>query len=553
MMGGMGSPGYQRVGQLGRLYDLVDSSLNVFRGPPFFFRDEPFFNNGRAGRNSFFLHALAWMPASWSPDTLDKALDLLARCRDSRLPPTAPDLLPIFAEMSAWFTHCRFFFGVFSMLSADMLLSDRMKNKENAILIPNGMLEPQGNASKADPLLDLVVFTPVMFKAWSDTSKEPAGEISDLVITSAIALEFGAPRISIIEGIGSMARGDVDEAIAAFTRWPMDIHAKTSGFDVFKCLAHAFLEKGDFVTAANWTRLLLSVASSDEASWFLNGVALFLAGHLNEAIHAFYTAAQLDPNPGVARSRLKNHFIRYGGFAVEQWPEAPRPVQASSGMTPPKAGMENYNGLWLVKQEWDVLKEIETAMGGRTIPQLKPTPGQMYPFGFHAANGHVLSLGLYGRGLRALPEDIGRLSWLEELHLGENLLEALPASFTQLGSLDRLMIYSNKLKQLPEDLDKLKSLRVLSLAKNQLQCLPESIGNLTRLLLIDASRNALVSMPRSIGKLVNLKELYLEHNELDTLPDELTRLKSLDVITLQGNKLGHVSRKVRSWMTRLAS
>ena len=66
-----------------------------------------------------------------------------------------------------------------------------------------------------------------------------------------------------------------------------------------------------------------------------------------------------------------------------------------------------------------------------------------------------------------LPENIGDLSQLEELFLGENQLTSLPVSFEKLQKLRSLDITHNNFTTFPESLKKLSTLRFLMLEQNQ--------------------------------------------------------------------------------------
>ncbi|KAH0713893.1 hypothetical protein KY289_009852 [Solanum tuberosum] len=87
-----------------------------------------------------------------------------------------------------------------------------------------------------------------------------------------------------------------------------------------------------------------------------------------------------------------------------------------------------------------------------------------------------------------LPEDIGSLSSLKELHLSGNKFEHLPRSIAQLGALEYLDLSNCKrLTQLPEDIGCLSSLKELNLSGNKFEHLPRSIAQLGALQYLDLS------------------------------------------------------------------
>ncbi len=68
-----------------------------------------------------------------------------------------------------------------------------------------------------------------------------------------------------------------------------------------------------------------------------------------------------------------------------------------------------------------------------------------------------------GNHLRHLPESIGELQQLEELHLPDNGLRHLPTSFARLRRLRYLELLGNRFKQVPTEVLALDSLRLLSI------------------------------------------------------------------------------------------
>ncbi|WP_175471885.1 COR domain-containing protein [Geodermatophilus telluris] len=149
------------------------------------------------------------------------------------------------------------------------------------------------------------------------------------------------------------------------------------------------------------------------------------------------------------------------------------------------------------------------------------------------------SLRLAGRGLRAIPPEIGDLVALRELDLRSNLLTELPASIGRLVNLRELHLDANRLKALPEEIVGLRKLQHLGVSSNRLESLPERVGSLTALKSLHLRGNQLTVLPRSLGRL-DLNRgggLLLEGNPFkDPLPsliasgitNLLTYLRSLD-------------------------
>jgi len=88
-------------------------------------------------------------------------------------------------------------------------------------------------------------------------------------------------------------------------------------------------------------------------------------------------------------------------------------------------------------------------------------------------NGRVVKLKLETFGLTgAVPAEIGRLSALMGLDLGNNKLTSMPAEIGQLTSLVWLNLAGNQVTSLPAEIGQLTSLKGLFLRGNQLSCQP---------------------------------------------------------------------------------
>ncbi len=146
-------------------------------------------------------------------------------------------------------------------------------------------------------------------------------------------------------------------------------------------------------------------------------------------------------------------------------------------------------------------------------------------------------LDLSGLGLTSLPTEIGKLTNLAHLNLGNNQLTSLPPEIGQLTRLERLWLSNNQLTSLPKEIGNLTNLTVLVLANNQLTSLPEEIGQLTNLTLLSLNDNQLTSLPKEIRNLTNLKWFNFVKNQLTSLPKEIGNLTNLTVLVLANNYL----------------
>ncbi|MHA1369643.1 MAG: leucine-rich repeat domain-containing protein [Promethearchaeota archaeon] len=104
-----------------------------------------------------------------------------------------------------------------------------------------------------------------------------------------------------------------------------------------------------------------------------------------------------------------------------------------------------HNYCELLAAEHDAMQDIENLLG-EPIPKVSKV--EWNTFGFVAENGHVVQLGLYKKGLTSLPETVGNLENLKELHLDGNKVTSLPETIGNLKSLEKLYIGWNSLMSL---------------------------------------------------------------------------------------------------------
>ncbi len=142
-------------------------------------------------------------------------------------------------------------------------------------------------------------------------------------------------------------------------------------------------------------------------------------------------------------------------------------------------------------------------------------------------------------GISALPEDIGQLQALEKLEIEYNFqLKHYPPSFGQLHSLKKLSITNlceqynptptNPSSVLPEDIGSLSNLEELHLEFNELTTLPDSIVQLKQLKVLALDYNAFTEIPKGVFQLEHLKKLTLRNSTLTQIPLQLCLLKNLD-------------------------
>lgn len=91
------------------------------------------------------------------------------------------------------------------------------------------------------------------------------------------------------------------------------------------------------------------------------------------------------------------------------------------------------------------------------------------------AGNRVVELRLRARGIKFLPDPVGKLRYLRVLDIGANELHELPRTIEFLRNFRELYIDHNQLLSIPPSIGQLDSLRILDCSFNKLQSLPPTI------------------------------------------------------------------------------
>ena len=134
-----------------------------------------------------------------------------------------------------------------------------------------------------------------------------------------------------------------------------------------------------------------------------------------------------------------------------------------------RANRTSFRGAEISMAEVEALMELEQVTG-QTFKSME-TPQSDTALSFTAAGGHVRGVIMVQCGLETLPESIGQLSHLVELHLDHNLIQTLPATIGYLSSLAELHLQNNPITALPESIGQLQSLRRLYLNEGVISAL----------------------------------------------------------------------------------
>ena len=150
---------------------------------------------------------------------------------------------------------------------------------------------------------------------------------------------------------------------------------------------------------------------------------------------------------------------------------------------------------------------------------------------------HLTELHLSHNRLETLPPSLEKLIKLQALYLDGNNLSSIPNFIFDLPNLQILDLGSNNISVIPNRIANLQKLRRLYLYNNQLKDLPETIFDLTNLELLDLANNNLIELLIEIGNLTNLVELQINYNKLTSVPNSISNLKQLQVLSISSNSL----------------
>jgi Leucine-rich repeat (LRR) protein len=140
--------------------------------------------------------------------------------------------------------------------------------------------------------------------------------------------------------------------------------------------------------------------------------------------------------------------------------------------------------------------------------------------------------------LHKLPDTFSKLSEMKELELNSNEFREFPVALRSLKKLTKLNLNSNsQLRSLPDWIGELSQLEELHLSYCSLDSLPAGLANLSKLRVLSLDSNKLSSLSFGIEKLAKLEDLRLYNNSLTELPEGLEKLKKLSRLSLQQNHL----------------
>lgn len=160
-------------------------------------------------------------------------------------------------------------------------------------------------------------------------------------------------------------------------------------------------------------------------------------------------------------------------------------------------------------------------------------------------------IAVYELDIDKVPECVGDLINLYELHLRRCKINTLPENIGNLKKLTSLRLEYNYIWIYPESFKKLTNLNTLVLGDNMFFDIPDYIGDFKELKTLSYGNNYTIKeIPESIGNLTKLQELHLSNNQLSSLPESIKNLKdNLETLYLGGNKFSSEEKaKIESWL-----
>lgn len=114
-----------------------------------------------------------------------------------------------------------------------------------------------------------------------------------------------------------------------------------------------------------------------------------------------------------------------------------------------------------------------------------------------------------------LPEEIGKLYYLEELDLSCNNIFDLPVNIIKLENLKKLNISRTKICKFPNEMYKMKNLEYIKASQTYIMDLPEDFNRMPKLRYMFLRRSRLNKFPLSIIGIKSLKILDIYWNNID--------------------------------------
>ncbi len=144
--------------------------------------------------------------------------------------------------------------------------------------------------------------------------------------------------------------------------------------------------------------------------------------------------------------------------------------------------------------------------------------------------------------INGIPEEIFKIKNLKNLTLSNCNLKTIPKKVFALNKLESLILSNNQITEISPDLLKLKYLKLLNLNSNKLSRIPDWIGSFEYLSELNLSHNEISDFDFNITKMCHLKIVNLDFNKLKDFPYVLNHCKNLEFLTLNNNSISSLDR-----------
>ncbi|NER78030.1 MAG: GTP-binding protein [Leptolyngbya sp. SIO1D8] len=190
-------------------------------------------------------------------------------------------------------------------------------------------------------------------------------------------------------------------------------------------------------------------------------------------------------------------------------------------------------GLTELSPEIGKLTQLETLILGQWEKKKRGPQGVE---GFERINNEWLPL-VSGNALTSLPAALGNLRHLKQLDISGNPLVTVPACIGKLTQLENLTAIRASLIEIPETLGQCPSLQSLDLRFNQITTIPEALAQSPSLQLLNLGNNQITIIPEVLAQSPSLQLLHLFNNQITTIPEALAQSPSLQLLNLSDNQI----------------
>jgi internalin A len=148
--------------------------------------------------------------------------------------------------------------------------------------------------------------------------------------------------------------------------------------------------------------------------------------------------------------------------------------------------------------------------------------------------------------IKSISKTIKNLHKLKKINLTYNQITDISWSMINLKQLQQLYLNANQIDSTIYNIGGLRKLRHLNLSSNQIKAIPESFRNLRDLQSLNLGDNNITVFPISICELSQMQRLDLSHNQIKVIPNTISKLENLKRLSLGSNKIVTIPNSIES-------